>query len=70
MFPRGVGLADVLDKHESEAEEFLSCTNTALQKYEQCLSANIDCESVYTVEASGCTQLPAGIQAAFMACTG
>lgn len=71
-------LEDALDGHESDARDFLSCTNAARQDYEQCLGANVDCEagvndactSVYTVEAARCTQLPSDVQAAFLACTG
>jgi hypothetical protein len=50
--------AGALDKHESAAEEFFFVHKHSAAKYEQCLSANIDC-----------TRLPASIQAAFMACT-
>jgi hypothetical protein len=69
---------NALDGHESDAQDFLSCSNTALQEYQQCLAANPDCEpgvnddcaSVYTVAVAGCTQLPSDVQAAFAACKG
>jgi hypothetical protein len=71
-------LEDVLDGHESDARDFLLCTNAARQDYEQCLAANADCQegvndactSVYTVEAARCMQLPSDVQAGFLACTG
>jgi hypothetical protein len=69
---------DALDGHHADGQDYLVCANAALQGYEQCLVNNVDCDpdansaclSVYTVELSRCTQLPAKVQVAVTACTG
>lgn len=68
---------DALDGHEADGQDYLVCANAALQKYEQCLAVNVDCDadasdsctSAYAVERAQCTQLSASVQAAFAACT-
>jgi hypothetical protein len=67
-----------LDGHERDGQEYLDCANAALGDFVQCVAANVDCEpdtndnceTLYTVASSRCTQLPTDVQAAFTACAG
>jgi hypothetical protein len=70
-------LEDAVDGEEADAQDYLGCANAALQNYEQCLAANVNCEagandacaSVYSSTVAQCTQLPSDIRAVFLACT-
>jgi hypothetical protein len=67
---------DALEGQRADGQDYLVCANAALQKYEQCLASNVDCDadvgdsctSVYTVELAQCTQVPSDVRAAFAGC--
>lgn len=70
-------LANVLEGHEEQAQDYLACANSAYQQYVSCLETNASCdESVYNdctmdheTALAACPQLSEDVRPSFNACT-